>query len=235
MNLEMNQLPPRRSRHNRTKTSSVRFKTWVKSGLFVFGILFFGLIGFELYKANVARSTEGNTEAALETQAESNATVAKAESTPTTSESEPTSVVLPATPAETSAAAEQKGTEEATSKPAPAPVEPTSGVSAHPVPVTPVASSTPATTPKKENKKPVQTKAKPPAATATATVVQKPAETAQKPRVVKHVVQKGETLFMLSRRYFGNNSNVSRIARYNGFHTQAQLVEGKVVLVPLAP
>ncbi|MBU8712117.1 LysM peptidoglycan-binding domain-containing protein [Brevibacillus parabrevis] len=233
MNLEMNQLPPRRSRHNRTKTSSVRFKTWVKSGLFVFGILFFGLIGFELYKANVARSTEGNTEAAAETQAESDETVAKAESTPTTSESEPTSVVLPATPAETSAAAEQKGTEEATSKPASAPVEPTSGVSATPAPVTPIASSTPATTPKKENK-PVQTQAKPPAAPAMATPVQKPAETAQKPRVVKHVVQKGETLFMLSRKYFGNNSNVSRIARYNGFHTQAQLVEGKVVLVPLA-
>ncbi|KZE55430.1 hypothetical protein AV540_05080 [Brevibacillus parabrevis] len=230
MNLEMNQLPPRRSRHNRTKTSSVRLKTWVKSGLFVFGILFFGLIGFELYKANVARSTEGNTEASAETQAvsESNETVAKAETTPTTPESEPTSVVLPATPDETSAAAEQKGTEEATSKPAP--VEPTSGVSATPAPVTPAASSTPATTPKKESK-PVQTQAKPPATAP----VQKPAETAQKPRVVKHVVQKGETLFMLSRKYFGNNSNVARIARYNGFHSQAQLVEGKVVLVPLAP
>ena len=40
---------------------------------------------------------------------------------------------------------------------------------------------------------------------------------------------------MLSRKYFGNNSNVSRIARYNGFHPETQLVEGKVVFVPLAP
>nr|WP_256434390.1 LysM peptidoglycan-binding domain-containing protein [Brevibacillus sp. HB1.3] len=63
----------------------------------------------------------------------------------------------------------------------------------------------------------------------------KPASTppVTKSKIVKHVVKKGETLFMLSRKYYGNNSNVRRIAKYNGLHSEAGLVEGRVVLVPL--
>jgi len=51
---------------------------------------------------------------------------------------------------------------------------------------------------------------------------------------VRHVVQKGDTLYKLSRQYYGNNSGVARIARYNGFSPDTQLVVGKVVLIPLS-
>jgi nucleoid-associated protein YgaU len=53
-------------------------------------------------------------------------------------------------------------------------------------------------------------------------------------KVVRHVVQKGETLFKLSRQYYGNNSGVARIARYNGFSPDTELVMGKVILIPLS-
>lgn len=40
---------------------------------------------------------------------------------------------------------------------------------------------------------------------------------------------------MLSRKYYGNNSGVSRIAKYNGFHEETQLIAGKVVMSPDFP
>ncbi|WP_432776940.1 LysM peptidoglycan-binding domain-containing protein [Brevibacillus gelatini] len=220
MNLETNQLPPRRSRHTRKK-ASVGMKTWVRSGLLVFGVVFFGLIGLELYKANLEREKAEAVRMSMATQGTSEAKPSAAGAE--TAAPEPKSVVLHTTPAEPAQTAEQ-------AQPAVAPA------SAAPASASSAPASTSASEIPKTQSKPVQAKTEG-ASVAPATPVpkQKPTPPAQKPKVVKHVVKKGETLYMLSRKYFGNNSNVSRIARYNGFHPETQLVEGKVVFVPLAP
>ncbi|MGZ0053176.1 LysM peptidoglycan-binding domain-containing protein [Brevibacillus gelatini] len=222
MNLETNQLPPRRSRHTRKK-ASVGMKTWVRSGLLVFGVVFFGLIGLELYKANLEREKAETVRMSMATQETSEAKPSAAGAETAAPEPEPKSVVLHTTSAEPAQTAEQ-------AQPAVAPAS-AARASASSAPASTSASEAP-----KTQSKPVQAKTEG-ALTAPATQVskQKPTPSAQKPKVVKHVVKKGETLYMLSRKYFGNNSNVSRIARYNGFHPETQLVEGKVVFVPLAP
>lgn len=61
-----------------------------------------------------------------------------------------------------------------------------------------------------------------------------PEPAAVQPKTVKHVVVKGDTLFKLSRQYYGNNSGVSRIASYNGLSADAQLRIGTVVTIPLS-
>jgi nucleoid-associated protein YgaU len=52
------------------------------------------------------------------------------------------------------------------------------------------------------------------------------------PRVIKHTVEKGDTLFSLSRRYYGNNQGWQRIARYNGLNPDDPLPIGKVLSIP---
>ncbi|EJL40960.1 hypothetical protein BAG01nite_01160 [Brevibacillus agri] len=228
MNLQTNQLPPRRSRHTRPK-ASVGLKTWVRSGLLVFGLVFFGLIGLELYKANVAREQAEAVDMILTPPEAGEAKTAAAEAETgaetETAASEPTSVALPSTPAETAQPAEQ--TESASVAASP----PATAASSAP------ASTSAAVAPQTESK-PVQQKTESASAApapAQPAPEQKPVQPAQKPKVVKHVVQKGETLFMLSRKYYGNNSNVARIAKYNGLNAETQLAEGKVVFVPLSP
>lgn len=61
-----------------------------------------------------------------------------------------------------------------------------------------------------------------------------PEPAAAQSKTVKHVVVKGDTLFKLSRQYYGNNSGVSRIASYNGLAADAQLRIGTVVTIPLS-
>lgn len=219
MNLEQNQLPPRRSRHSRPK-ASFSLKKWVQSGLLLFGLLFFGLIGFELYKANAPHETAGSVDFSVANET----TVASQ-----TGEAEPESVVLPSTP-DPNAAVEN--TSDKTKETQAKPVEPvTTVVQTNQKPaVKSTASTTTAGTSDamKDNQatgKTIQNET---------TAVKKPPTPAPKAKVVKHVVKKGETLFMLSRKYYGNNSNVSRIANYNGFSADAGLTEGRVVLVPLA-
>ncbi|TRY28104.1 LysM peptidoglycan-binding domain-containing protein [Brevibacillus sp. LEMMJ03] len=55
------------------------------------------------------------------------------------------------------------------------------------------------------------------------------------PKVKRHVVQKGDTLYKLSRLYYGNNGGVTRIAGYNGLSPEAQLKAGDVLTIPLSP
>lgn len=208
MNLEQNPLPPRRSRHTRPK-ASFSFKKWIQPGLYLFGFVFFGLIGLELYRANVLHesATSGSVEVKEVSKVGTIAPGSKA------GEKEPVSVVLAATPdpnaSVTNPPAKAKTTE---SKP----VEPV--VKAATSVQTPAVSTVPAQTSTSKVATPDKQASTPPT---------------PKSKVVKHVVKKGETLFMLSRKYFGNNSNVGRIARYNGLHSEAGLVEGKIVLVPL--
>ncbi|MBY0084443.1 LysM peptidoglycan-binding domain-containing protein [Brevibacillus brevis] len=223
MNLEHNPLPPRRSRHTRPK-ASFSFKKWIQPGLYLFGFVFFGLIGLELYRANIPHESAAT--GSVEVKDVSKAITASQGSK--AGEKEPASVVLPSAPDPNASAntppAKAKTTE---SKP----VEPV--VKATPSVQTPAVSPVPAqTTTGTLVNKPNQI------ASPSATKVATPGKQASTPsttksKVVKHVVKKGETLFMLSRKYYGNNSNVRRIATYNGLHSEAGLVEGKIVLVPL--
>jgi nucleoid-associated protein YgaU len=56
---------------------------------------------------------------------------------------------------------------------------------------------------------------------------------AAKPKVIRYMIKKGDTLFKLSRQYYGNAKGVAAIARYNGLDPQAQLPAGKVIYIPL--
>ncbi|MGN7468906.1 LysM peptidoglycan-binding domain-containing protein [Brevibacillus sp. SAFN-007a] len=224
MNLETNQLPPRRSRHTRPKASA-GLKTWIRSGLLVFGVVFFGLIGLELYQANVAREKGEAVEMVLPTPEADQAKTAAAERE--TAAKEPTSAGHRAPSAQNAQTTGQaEGAAAAASSPAASSAQASASTVEAPKAVSKSVESKPA------HAKPAGA---PAAAPASPAPEQKPAPPAQKPKVVKHVVQKGETLFMLSRKYFGNNANVARIARYNGLNAESQLVAGKVVFVPLAP
>ncbi|GAA4709301.1 LysM peptidoglycan-binding domain-containing protein [Brevibacillus fulvus] len=57
---------------------------------------------------------------------------------------------------------------------------------------------------------------------------------ASKPKAIRHVVRKGDTLFKLSRQYYGNNFGVERIVRYNGLDPLQPLPIGKAVFIPLS-
>ncbi|MGF9904993.1 LysM peptidoglycan-binding domain-containing protein [Brevibacillus porteri] len=213
MNLEHNPLPPRRSRHTRPN-ASFTFKKWIQPGLYLFGFVFFGLIGLELYRANVPHESAASGSVEVKDVSKANTTSQGSKA----GEKEPDSVVLPATPdpnaSVTHPPAKAKTTE---SKPVEPAVKATTSVQ------TPAVSTAPAqpSTGTPVNKAP-QIPGKQPSTPPTT-----------KSKVVKHVVKRGETLFMLSRKYYGNNSNVGRIARYNGLHSEAGLVEGKIVFVPL--
>ncbi|MGG4453109.1 LysM peptidoglycan-binding domain-containing protein [Brevibacillus porteri] len=223
MNLEHNPLPPRRSRHTRPK-ATFSFKKWIQPGLYLFGFVFFGLVGLELYRANVPHESAASGSVEVKDVSKASTTSQRSKA----GEKEPVSVVLPATPdpsaSVTTPPAKVKTIE---SKPVEPTVKATTSVQ------TPVVSPVPAQT---STGTPVN-KANQIASTSTSKVAT-PGKQASTPpttksKVVKHVVKKGETLFMLSRKYYGNNSNVGRIARYNGLHSEAGLVAGKIVMVPL--
>ncbi|MDC0759892.1 MULTISPECIES: LysM peptidoglycan-binding domain-containing protein [Brevibacillus] len=223
MNLEHNPLPPRRSRHTRPK-ASFSFKKWIQPGLYLFGLVFFGLIGLELYRANVPHESaaSGSVEVKDVSKASTTSQGSKA------GEKEPVSVVLDATPdpsaSVTTPPAKVKTIESKSIEPA---VKAVTSVQ------TPAVSPVPAQT---STGTPVN-KANQIASTSTSKVAipgkQASTPPTTKSKVVKHVVKKGETLFMLSRKYYGNNSNVGRIAKYNRLHSEAGLVEGKIVWIPL--
>lgn len=196
MSFEQNGLPPRHSRKSKQK-SSIPLKKVIRSGLIVFGVLFFGIIGFELYRANIAHPSVPSGSPVVTTK----------EVTPQkpVSELEQDSMPNPSTQA----------------RPAAASPEP------HPNPVQPAA-------PSKTGSTTTQKAIPPKISSGTASPPTAIGKNAAGPKTIRHVVKKGETLFMLSRKYYGNNANVSRIARYNGFHTETQLTEGNVVMIPIS-
>jgi len=73
--------------------------------------------------------------------------------------------------------------------------------------------------------------------TSTTAVASKPSSssTATRPKVIRHLVKKGDTLYKLSRYYFGNHSGVKRIAAYNGLRPDQELIAGTDILIPLRP
>ncbi|WP_103105280.1 LysM peptidoglycan-binding domain-containing protein [Brevibacillus reuszeri] len=216
MNLEPNQLPPRRSRHTQRKVN-FSFTKWVRSGLVVFGAVFFGVILVELYQAQVSHQ-------------------AAKLGTPNLTVSEPTTDNIASAGQAENAAGNALGAAASTSTVQEGKTVPETKVDATinvppvstPPSVQQVSQPSPSAEPKSSPTENV------PAKHNNATVAPATAP-APKPKVIRHVVQKGETLYMLSRKYYGNNLNVSRIAKYNGFHADTQLTAGKIVMVPLAP
>ncbi|MFP3387948.1 LysM peptidoglycan-binding domain-containing protein [Brevibacillus sp. SIMBA_040] len=216
MNLEPNQLPPRRSRNTQRKVN-FSFTKWVRSGLVVFGAVFFGVILVELYQAQVSHE-------------------AAKLGTPTLTVSEPTTDNIASAGQAENVAGKALGAAASTPTVQEGKTTPETKVDAK-IDVPPVSTS-PSVQPVSQPSTFAEPKSTPianvPAKQNNATVA--PATTpAPKPKVIRHVVQKGETLYMLSRKYYGNNLNVSRIAKYNGFHADTQLTAGKIVMVPLAP
>lgn len=204
MSLERTGLPPRGSRTKKS-TGTISLKKWIQSGLILFGALFFGLIGVELYQAKTGQPTDAG------------APVVNADVT---------------TPAQTaSPAAEGQAAPASASA---APQEPAAAAASETGAVVPAASAASATQTATDATK-GQAQAAPASATKAPSATQGKTNTAadKKPKAIRHVVQKGETLYMLSRKYYGNNSNVARIAKYNGLSAEAQLTAGTVVLVPL--
>ncbi|ASJ53389.1 peptidoglycan-binding protein LysM [Brevibacillus formosus] len=223
MNLEHNPLPPRRSRHTRPQ-ASFSFKKWIQPGLYLFGFVFFGVIGLELYRANIPHESAASGSVEVKDVSKANTTSQGSKA----GEKEPVSVILDSTPDPNASVINPPDKAKTTeSKPVETAVKATTSVQ------TPAVSPVPAQT---STGTPVSKKNQ--ITSTSASKVATPGKQASTPpatksKVVKHVVKKGETLFMLSRKYYGNNSNVRRIANYNGLHSEAGLVEGKIVLVPL--
>ncbi|MFB0830279.1 LysM peptidoglycan-binding domain-containing protein [Brevibacillus laterosporus] len=46
-------------------------------------------------------------------------------------------------------------------------------------------------------------------------------------------VKRGDNLHKISRAYYGNNNGVKRIATFNGLNTEAPLIEGKTLYIPV--
>ncbi|KQL49263.1 hypothetical protein AN963_05710 [Brevibacillus choshinensis] len=213
MSIEQTGLPPRRSRNQRT-SRTISLKKLIQSGLVVFGALFFGLIGIELYQAKVSHPTAAEGSPVVKTEEPTNV-----QTTPTTEQATASeSATLPAIVEQPT----QTAPSSAQAQPTPPPVGPStaqksgSSTSSH-------AGTTEVTGKTASVAKPATDAGKKGTSGAVA----------EKPKAVKHVVRKGETLYMLSRKYYGNNANVARIANYNGISLEAQLTEGKVVMVPL--
>ncbi|MED4581449.1 LysM peptidoglycan-binding domain-containing protein [Brevibacillus choshinensis] len=215
MSIEQTGLPPRRSRNQRT-SRPISLKKLIQSGLVVFGALFFGLIGIELYQAKVSHPTAAEGSPVVTTEEPTNVQTAPTTTGHASASGSPTPPSSVEQPTQTAPSSAQ-------TQPTPPPVGPSTAQKS--------GSSTSSHTGTTEVTGKTASVAKP------ATDAGKKVTTgavAEKPKAVKHVVKKGETLYMLSRKYYGNNSSVARIANYNGISLEAQLTEGKVVMVPLS-
>ncbi|HZG17988.1 MAG TPA: LysM peptidoglycan-binding domain-containing protein [Candidatus Bathyarchaeia archaeon] len=211
------QMLSRKLRHSKQKRIS--YNSLIKLGLVVFGALFIGLFLLEMVKSQNVPEANVNV-------IENHSTAMPAVKPLVTHEKQDPQL---------STAAETKAPETKTS---------------------PVKSEQPATegqgTPKSkpgqeqpaESKasQPAETKAKQPAAvspTASAQTSQPAANHTVKPaadaqvEVVRHVVKQGDTLFKLSRQYYGNSRGVDSIARYNGLTKDDQLLTGTVLSIPV--
>jgi nucleoid-associated protein YgaU len=175
------------------------------SGLVLFGALFFGIVAAELYQAQRTPQT-AVADQAPQTQL------------PSVQPLSPVKSVQPKENPQASVGMESSLAKETVSPP---PAAATSAVK----PDTGAANTSAA--------KP-DTRAANASAVKPAPPTKQPPAAPAKPRVLRHVVKKGETLYQLSRKYYGHPSGVHRIARYNGFGTEHELSEGEVVFIPLS-
>jgi nucleoid-associated protein YgaU len=173
-------LPSRKVRHSKRKMS---FAAMLGPGIAVFGAIFFGLVGLELYQAK-----------------HSSAPAANVQPQPlATTETHPVQSGQKAT----EASSKQSNTGAA----APSPAQSKSNAQ--------------------------KTEANPMVKPAVVSVQHQPVVTPARPKAKRHVVKKGDTLFKLSRLYYGNHSGVARIASYNGLRPDQQLIAGTVIKIPV--
>ncbi|MDA5106905.1 LysM peptidoglycan-binding domain-containing protein [Brevibacillus thermoruber] len=256
----VHELPPRRLRHKRARLS---YKTVLGSGLAVFGTLFLTLVVVELYQAHQTQSVTaplGKNETAQEERAAdgqasefahadgsaapptppagstavgggegqpaaATTKIASSGSLPDGSSSTGAKAVAGAAAEKPAAGAAprpnvpaEKPTAGAAPRPNVPPQNPTAGGATNPKPA--AGNTNGATTPASSQ----------PTSSSGAVPAAKPA-----PKAKRHVVQKGDTLYKLSRLYYGNNGGVTRIAGYNGLSPEAQLKAGDVLTIPLSP
>lgn len=216
----VHELPPRRLRHKRARLS---YKTVLGSGLAVFGTLFLTLVVVELYQAHQTQSVTaplGKNETAQEERAADGqaSDFAHADG----------SAALPTPPAGSTAVGGGEGKRAAaTTKIASSGSLPDGSSSTGAKAVAGAAAEKPAAGNTNGATTPASSQ---PTSSSGAVPAAKPA-----PKVKRHVVQKGDTLYKLSRLYYGNNGGVTRIAGYNGLSPEAQLKAGDVLTIPLSP
>lgn len=245
MSFDQPGLPPRSSRSKKSK-GTFPLKKWIQSGLVLFGAVFFSVVVIELYQANTSPTEEASAPVVTaEAPAQASAPSPEAGSTlmPSKPAGAENSQDAAAVPASGQAAAAAGGGVQAGAAPA---SNGTSGtVAAVPASASPVVhpsasgANKEASSPTSNGKtaSPAGQSAKKPVTgnAGTSARAKTSSSGSEKPKAIRHVVQKGETLYMLSRKYYGNNSNVARIAKYNGLSPEAQLTAGTVVFVPLLP
>ncbi|WP_139489210.1 LysM peptidoglycan-binding domain-containing protein [Brevibacillus dissolubilis] len=234
------QLPPRKARYGNQKKKQVR--TLLTSGVVLFGTLFAGVFLYEMVQVkNTSETTvqtqeasgkgSGNAEVAGgETAAAGNGDGQAGKSASEQGAGKEGTATAEAT--KTTGTAGAAGTAASTgtattNSPGTNPTA-TTGTTAK----TNTTNNTAGTSASTTTTKPTST-TKPATTTATKTTTTAKTTTT-KPKVtsVRHVVQKGDTLFRLSRKYYGNGMGVDRIARFNGLNVNGELPIGKVLYIP---
>lgn len=219
-------LPSRKLRHSNRKASPL-------SRLLTLGVILFGsiFILFILYELILAQSSDANEGLHIVKISQSGVQGSGESAETAASEAIPASAGV-AENQEGKANTKQQAasTSESTVTPSKAEPKPTD-VKKAPTPQTPTpaaktASQTAATpTPQQAKTTPTTEKTQPPEKS------EKP-----KPKIesIRHVVQKGETLIQLSRKYYGNQSSVRKIAAFNGLSPDNALPIGKVLYIPVS-
>lgn len=197
-------LPPRKMRRgSRRRTPSVTF--WFYSGCLLFGTFFVLILGYQWYRAGLDGEVEVSwkqTDQPLKVQ--------------TDKVTEPDQNKGDSSPKQGGNGNETSAGTVRTSNPSEAVTTDKSQ--------TPSVPSSGQTPPAPQQKPPVRK----------TTVTQQRTATQQKTQRTyhRHVVQKGETLYQLSRMYYGHVHGVESIARYNGLDPEQQLKLGQVITIP---
>jgi len=207
----------RKLRHSKQKRIS--YNSLIKLGLVVFGALFIGLFLLEMVKSQ-------NVPEANVTVIENHSTAMPAVKPVVTQEkSDP----------QKNSAAETKAPETNTSpvKSKPPATDGQGTAKSEPDPEQPAKpQATQSAETKAKQQAPESATVPPQTSQPAAANTGKPAADAQV-EVVRHVVKQGDTLFKLSRQYYGNSRGVDSIARYNGLTKDDELLTGTVLSIPL--
>lgn len=208
-------LPSRKLRYSNRKKS--RLGTFITLGLTLFGSIFIVFIVYELILAQ-----SGGRETGLQAVTSSTTTIKQDPKEKETSSSAP------------EIASSNAPELQPESSPVPQAPEAKPAVAAPKPQSSPLKSTTPSDVqqqaPAQQQTPVTQEQPKPAPAT---TNVKKTDEGKNERKTVKHVVQKGETLIKLSRKYYGNQRSINKIAAYNGLNPDRALLIGKVLYIPV--
>ncbi|RNB81598.1 LysM peptidoglycan-binding domain-containing protein [Brevibacillus fluminis] len=218
-------LPSRKLRHSNRKASPL-------SRLLTMGVILFGsiFILFILYELILAQNSDTKEGLHIVQSSQSSVEESGERKEPAASEAVPVSAGVVASPVEKTSTNQQAASTSESVVTTPASPKPTD-VKKAPAPQTPTPAAKPASqsaaTPSPQQANPMPTTEK-----------TQPVEKSEKPKPkiesIRHVVQKGETLFQLSRKYYGNQSSVRKIAAFNGLSPDNALPIGKVLYIPVS-